>query len=177
MGWERGSRLTAPPFGYSPELPLRRPGGPKTRPAPSATSLASRLAPSLPAGVARSLQRLRGLHLRLAICRVEVTAGCDSRLSQVDDRSLIAELADDGSMIVIFIHPHGIDDDAATAGLAARLEHSLRHHPVPLGALKITVLHCDAAAIDEGEVLLPVLADLPSRPLLAAAGFAGKVPA
>jgi len=173
MGWERGSRLTAPPFGYSPELPLRRSGGPKTRPAHSAATLPSRL----PAGVARSLRRLRGLHLRLSVCRVEVTSGCDSRLTPIEDGSLIAELADDGSLIVIFIHPQGIDDEVAASGLAARLEHALRPHPVPLGALKITVLHCDAAAIDEGEAILHVLDGLPSRPLTAATGFAARASA
>jgi hypothetical protein len=174
MGWERGSTLTAPPFGYSPELPRCRPGGPKTRPANSLGHLPSRL----PAGISRSLRRLRGLHLRLSLCRVSIATGCDSRLAQIDDGSLIAELADDGSMIVIFIHPQGIDDEAATGGLAARLEHALRQLSVPLGALKIAVLHCDASAIDDGNTTLHALTGQPPRPLLAAAAFAvAAVPA
>ncbi|GAB4352848.1 MAG: hypothetical protein Kow00114_01700 [Kiloniellaceae bacterium] len=182
MSWERGSVLTAPPFGYSPELPLRRPGGPKARPASSRFAAALESAspqplPSaapcgLPAGIARSLRRLRGLHQRLSLCRVSLAPGCDSRLARIDDRSLIAELADDGALIVIFIHPPGVDDAAAASGICTRLEQALRHGGVPLGALRIAVMHCDAAAIDESDATRDALMSLPARPLLSAAGRA-----
>jgi len=176
MRWERGSILTAPPFGYSPELPLRRPGGPKARPANSAFSASSGSASSgsvpcsLPAGIASSLRRLKGLHQRLSLCRVSLAPGCDGRLDSIDDRSLIAELADDGALIVIFIHPPGIDDEAAASGISIRLEQALRHSGVPLGAVRIAVMHCDAAAIDEGDATRDLLVNLPSRPLLGIAG-------
>src|SRR3546814_3040653 len=117
MSWNRGSVLTAPPFGYSPELPLRRPGGPKARPA---LSVAHSSSAKLPATIASSLRRLKGLHQRLSICRITLAPGCDGRLAAIDDRSLIAELADDGALIVIFIHPSGIGDDAAASGLFTR---------------------------------------------------------
>ena len=168
-GWERGSILTAPPFGYSPELPLRRPGGPKTRPANSACPL--------PDGIVSSLRRLKGLHQRLSICRVFLTLGCDSRLDAIEDLSLIAELADDGALIVIFIHPGGVDDAAAAEGVCTRLEQTLRHSGVPLGALRITVMPCDAAAIDESDATRDALMSLPSRPLLALAAAPAAVPA
>jgi hypothetical protein len=159
--------LTTPPFGYSPELPLRRPGGPKARPAhPPAR---------LPQGIARSLRRLRGLHLRLSLCRVALTPGCDSRLLRIDDPSLIAELADDGSLIVIFIQPQGIDDATAAGGVCTRLEQSLRQHGVPLGALRIAILHCDAAAVDESDTTLDAVMHLPSLPLLRASGRSAAV--
>jgi len=150
--------MTAPPFGYSPELPLCRPGGPKTRPAHSASHL--------PAGIASSLRRLRGLHLRLSLCRITLAPGCDSRLTPIDDLSLIAELSDDGSLFVIFIHPQGIDDREAESGLAARLEQSLRSRGAQLGALRIAILHCDATAIDGSDATLDAVINLPSRPLL-----------
>ena len=168
MRWERGSILTAPPFGYSPELPLRRPGGPKARPALSASPRPT----SLPKGIASSLRRLRGLHLRLSLCRVTLARGCDSRLSGIEDRSLIAELADDGSLMVIFIHPQGINDDEAASGLCARLEQSLRSCGIPLGALRIAIMPCDATAIDDSDATLQLVMDLPSHPLLSAAGLA-----
>ncbi len=169
MRWERGSILTAPPFGYSPELPLRRPGGPKARPALSASPRES----SLPRGIASSLRRLRGLHLRLSLCRVTLAPGCDSRLTGIDDRSLIAELADDGALIVIFIHPQGITDEEAACGLCARLEQSLRSSGIPLGAIRLAILPCDATAIDEGEAILQMVTDLTSRPLVSVAALAG----
>jgi len=159
--------MTAPPFGYSPELPLRRPGGPKTRPA--------LFAARLPAGIARSLRRLRGLHLRLSLCRITLAPGCDSRLTSIDDRSLIAEVASDGSLFVIFIHPQGIDDVEAESGLGARLEQSLRDHGAQLGALRIATLHCDATAIDESDATLDAVINLPSRPLLRTGGCAEVV--
>jgi len=167
MRWERGSILTAPPFGYSPELPRRRPGGPKARPANSTFSVTSGQAPSrLPAGIVSSLRRLKGLHQRLSLCRVSLASGCDSRLPSIEDRSLIAELAADGALIVIFIHPPGVDDEAAASGIATRLEQALRHSGLPLGAVRIAVMHCDAAAIDEGDATRDLLMNLPSRPLL-----------
>jgi len=165
MSWDRGSVLTAPPFGYSPELPLRRPGGPKARPALSVSA-------RLPAGIASSLRRLKGLHLRLSLCRVTLAQGCDGRLAAVDDRSLIAEQADDGALIVIFIHPPGVGDDAASSGLFTRLEQALRQISVPLPAVRVAVLHCDAAAIDESDATRDALMDRPSRPLLAAGALA-----
>lgn len=171
MSWERGSILTAPPFGYSPELPLRRPGGPKARPALSASSRPV----SLPGAIADSLRRLRGLHLRLSLCRVTLAGGCDSRLFGIEDRSLIAALADDGSLIVIFIHPQGIDDAEAAGGVCDRLEQALSHSSVPLEALRIAILPCDAAAIDDSDATMQVMMGLPSRPLLMSA--AGPVEA
>jgi hypothetical protein len=158
MRRDRGSVLTAPPFGYSPELPLRRPGGPKARPAHSAARL--------PSGIASSLRRLKGLHQRLSLCRVILASGCDSRLTDIDDRSLIAELASDGALIVIFIHPPGIGDDAAACGVFTRLEQALRPSTVPLDAVRVAVMHCDAAAIDESDTTLDVLMDEPARPLI-----------
>jgi hypothetical protein len=173
MRRDRGSILTAPPFGYSPELPLRRPGGPKARPALSAASLPAKL----PAGIARSLRRLKGLHQRLSICRVTLAPGCDGRLGAIEDLSLIAELADDGALIVIFIHPPGIGDDAAVCGVFTRLEQALRQGGVPLHAVRVAVMHCDAAAIDEGDATRDLLAAAPSRALLAAGSFAQAMPA
>jgi len=173
MRRDRGSILTAPPFGYSPELPLRRPGGPKARPALSAAPLLAKL----PAGIARSLRRLRGLRQRLSLCRVTLTPGCDSRLAAIEDRSLIADLADDGALIVIFIHPPGIGDDEALDGVLTRLEQTLRHGGVPLPAVRVAVIHCDAAAIDEGDATRDLLVEAPSRPLLAAGALAHALPA
>lgn len=174
MSWERGSILTAPPFGYSPELPLRRSGGPKARPAHSASAgPASRL----PAGIVNSLRRLKGLHQRLSLCRVTLAPGCDSRLGDIDDRSLIAELADDGALIVIFIHPSGVDDEAAAQGVATRLEQALQHTHVPLQAVRVAVMHCDAAALDESDTTRDALLSLTSRPLLALGNLPRVVPA
>ena len=171
MSWERGSILTAPPFGYSPELPLRRPGGPKTRPAVSAPQNPAVPAPRLPRGIASSLRRLRGLHLRLSLCRVTLAPGCDGRLTGIDDRSLIAELADDGALIVIFIHPQGINDEEAEGGICARLEQSLRFSGIPFDALRVAVLPCDATAIDDSDATLQLVTDLPNRPLLRLGGM------
>ncbi len=162
MSGERGSVLTAPPFGYSPELPLRRPGGPKTRPALSALSM--------PQGITSSLRRLRGLHLRLSLCRVTLARGSDGRLGAIDSRSLIAEPAADGSLVVIYIHPQGISDADAASGIAARLEQALRESGVPLGTVRLAILPCDAAAIDENDTTLAVLSGQPSRPLLSLGG-------
>lgn len=180
MIWERGSILTAPPFGYSPELPLRRPGGPKARPALSASAASASPgghASRLPAGIVSSLRRLKGLHQRLSLCRVTLAPGCDGRLGAIEDRSLITELADDGALIVIFIHPPGIDDDAAAQGIATRLEQALQHTPVPLHAVRVTVMHCDAAALDESDATCDALLDLTSLPLLIVGNLTRAVPA
>src|SRR3546814_13961935 len=83
MKRDRGSIMTAPPFGYSPELPLRRPCGPKSRPALSAASLPAKL----PAGISRSLRRLKGPHQRLSIFRVTLTPACDGPLDPLPDPS------------------------------------------------------------------------------------------
>ncbi|MEO3431165.1 hypothetical protein AAFN88_20085 [Pelagibius sp. CAU 1746] len=128
---------------------------------------------SLPKGIASSLRRLRGLHLRLSLCRVSLAPGCDSRLGGIDDRSLIAELADDGSLFVIFIHPQGITDEEGAGGLCDRLMQSLGDIGMPLGALRVAILPCDAAAIDDSDAILQVVMDQPSRPLLSAAGLVG----
>jgi hypothetical protein len=177
MIWERGSILTAPPFGYSPELPLRRPGGPKARPALSASAHPAHHATRLPPGIESSLRRLKGLHQRLSLCRVTLAPGCDSRLSAIEDRSLIAELADDGALFVIFIHPPGVDDEAAAQGIATRLEQALLHTPVPLHAVRVTVMHCDAAALDESDATRDALLDISSRPLLSLGNLPRVVPA
>lgn len=173
MRWERGSVLTAPPFGYSPELPLRRPGGPKARPALSAAGFPARF----PDGIARSLRRLKGLRQRLSICRVSLAPGCDSRLAAIEDRSLIAEVAADGALIVLFIHPPGVGDAAATAGVLTRLEQALRQGPVPLEAVRVAVMHCDAAAVDESDATRDILLQAPSQPLLPATDVAQVLPA
>lgn len=165
MSWKRGSVLTAPPFGYSPELPLRRPGGPKTRPALSALRM--------PSGIVSSLRRLRGLHLRLSLCRVTLASGCDGRLDMIDDRSLIAELAEDGSLVVIYIHPQGVSDGDAAGGVATRLARTLGEAGMPLRAMRITIVPCDATAIDEIDGSLAVMAEQPSRPLLSLVKRAG----
>ena len=165
MSWKRGSILTAPPFGYSPELPLRRPGGPKTRPALSALRM--------PGAIVTSLRRLRGLHLRLSLCRVILAPGCDGRLGPIDDPSLIAELAEDGSLIIIYIHPQGISDGDAAGGVAARLVQTLDEAGMPLRAMRITIVPCDATAIDEIDGSLAVMAGQPSRPLLSLVRRAG----
>lgn len=130
----------------------------------------------LPAGIVRSLRRLKGLHQRLSLCRVTLAPGCDGRLSGIDDRSLIAELAEDGALVAIFIHPPGIDDDAAALGIATRLQQALqpsllqqgpsKQGHVPLGAVRVAVLHCDAAALDGSDATGDALIDLPARPLL-----------
>ncbi len=182
MSRERGSILTAPPFGYSPELPLRRPGGPKARPARSAAQPSVSLpvisaAVSLPAGIVSSLRRLRGLHQRLSLCRVTLAPGSDSRLGAIEDRSLIVEQADDGALIVIFIHPPGIGDEAAAAGVATRLEQALRATTVPLPAVRVAMMHCDAAAIDESDATRDALMDRPCRPLLSIVNQPRAVPA
>jgi len=157
MSWQGGSDLTAPPFGNSPELPLRRPGSPNARPAFSALRM--------PPGITRSLRRLRGLHLRLSLGRVTLEPGCDSPLGPIDDRSLIAESAADGSLVVIYIHPQGVNDDEAASGLAARVEQALRKDGVPLDAVRIAVLACDAAAIDVNDTTLTAMAGQVSHPL------------
>ncbi len=177
MSWERGSILTAPPFGYSPELPLRRSGGPKARPARSASGEAVPRAARLPSGIVRSLRRLKGLHQRLSLCRVTLAPGSDARLGAIEDRSLIAELADDGALVVIFIHPPGVDDAAAAQGVATRLEQALQHTAVPLRAVRVTLLHCDAAALDDSDTIRDALLDLPGRPLLSLGNLPRVVPA
>ncbi|MGD1875934.1 MAG: hypothetical protein ACFB13_00360 [Kiloniellaceae bacterium] len=128
---------------------------------------------TLPGGIASSLRRLRGLHQRLSLCRVSLAPGCDSRLCAIDDRSLIAELADDGTLLLIFIPPAGVDDAAAASGVCTRLEQALRQGGVPLWALRIAILHCDAAAIDDSDTTRAALLDLPARPLLSPAGPVG----
>jgi hypothetical protein len=173
MRRDRGSILTAPPFGYSPELPLRRPGGPKARPALSAAPLLAKLPP----GISRSLRRLRGLRQRLSLCRVTLAAGCDGRLAAIEDRSLIAELAEDGALVVIFIHPPGIGDEEAFSGVLTRLEQALRQSGVPLPAVRVAVVHCDAAAVDEGDATRDLLVGAPSRPLSASSALARALPA
>lgn len=177
MNWERGSILTAPPFGYSPELPLRRSGGPKARPAHPASAEPAAAVSRLPAGIVSSLRRLKGLHQRLSLCRVTLAPGCDSRLGAIEDRSLIAELADDGALIVIFIHPPGVDDEAAAHGIATRLAQALQHSPVPLHAVRVALLHCDAAALDDGDATRDTLLDLTSRPLPSLGNLPRAVPA
>ena len=155
MERDRGSILTAPPFGFSPELPLRRPGGPTARPAHS-----------VPDGIKDSLRRLRGLHLRLSLCRIGLRQGSDGRLLAVDDAYLIAEPARDGSLIVVFIHPPGVDDDAsAEQVLMQRLQVTLHKQGLPVWALRFAMFHCDAAAIDDGAAILDALFDQPLRPL------------
>ncbi|MEQ8356612.1 MAG: hypothetical protein RH942_13805 [Kiloniellaceae bacterium] len=104
--------------------------------------------------------------MRLSLCRVDFVQGCDTRLAQIDDPSLIAELAEDGSLIVIFIHPQGVGDAEAASGVSARLEQGLRKSGLPHYALKIAIMHCDAAAIDVSDTTLAVMAGLPHRPLV-----------
>ena len=98
-------------------------------------------------------------------------------MGAIDDSSLIAELADDGSLIVIYIHPMGISDSEAACGIAARLERILKNSGLPLGATKIAILPCDASAIDVNEAILSELAGQPSRPLLSLGGVASQMKA
>src|SRR3546814_16430693 len=111
----------------------------------------------------RSLRRLKGLHQRLSICRVTLAPGCDGRLAAIEDLSLITELADDGALIVIFIHPPGVGDDAAASGVVTRLEQALRHSAVPLDAVRVAVMHCDATAIAEGDATCDPIGSEPGR--------------
>jgi hypothetical protein len=127
--------------------------------------------------ILRSLRRLKGLHQRLSLCRVTLAPGCDARLGAIEDRSLIAELADDGALVVIFIHPPGVDDAAAAQGVATRLEQALQHTAVPLRAVRVTLLHCDAAALDDSDTIRDALLDLPGRPLLSLGNLPRVVPA
>ena len=124
----------------------------------------------MPQGIASSLRRLRGLHLRLSLCRVTLARGSDGRLGTIDSRSLIAEPAADGSLVVIYIHSQGISDADAASGIAARLEQALRDSGVPLASVRLAILHCDAASIDENDTTLAALSGQPSRPLLIPGG-------
>ncbi|HIP79806.1 MAG TPA: hypothetical protein EYH07_15255 [Kiloniellaceae bacterium] len=151
----RGSVLTAPPFGFSPELPLRRPGGPTARPALSVPEL-----------IQSSLRRLRGLHVRLSLCRVSLRQGSDGRLTAIDDPYLIAAPARDGALIVVFIHPADVTDDVlAEQALCQRLVDAFYRQRLPLWALRYSCWHCDAAAVDEGAASFDVLLSQPPQPL------------
>ena len=155
LRFDRGSVLTAPPFGFSPELPLSRPGGPTARPALS-----------VPPGIKGSLRRLRGLHLQLSLCRVCLRPGSDGRLAPFDDAYLMAEPAQDGSLLVVFIHPPGVNDETAAEGLLAqRLAAGLQRQGQPIWALRFAAFHCDAAAMDDGEAIFALLLDQPLHPL------------
>lgn len=150
-----GSILTAPPFGFSPELPLRRPGGPTARPASS-----------LPDGIRESLRRLRGLNLSLSLCRVSLVPGSDGRLTALEDAHFIAEPTADGALVVVFIYPPGVNDSAAAEQVLSRdLAAGLDRHGLASQAVRIAVLHCDAAAIDDGQALVALLSEQPQRPL------------
>ena len=160
---ERGSILTAPPFGFSPELPLSRPGGPTARPAPSVPGA---IPGGIPDGIRDSLRRLRGQHLRLSLCRIRLRQGSDGRLAGIDDPSLIAEPTPDGALYVIFIHPPGVDDDRmAEQVLWQRLALGFQRSGLATWALRVAATHYDAAAIDDGTAIFETLLDLPLRPL------------
>src|SRR3546814_12607218 len=96
----------------------------------------------------------------------------DLRLAAIEDLSLITELADDGALIVIFIHPPGVADDAPASGVVTRLEPALRHSAVPLDAVRVAVMHRDATALDEGDATCHLLPEAPTRRLLASDGIA-----
>ncbi|NIA69046.1 hypothetical protein HBA54_10630 [Pelagibius litoralis] len=109
---------------------------------------------------------MRGLHLRLSLCRVSLRQGSDSRLVGIDDAYLITERLGDGSLIVIFIHPPGVNDDAsAEQVLSRRLLACLQKQGLAIWALRFAAMHCDAAAIDDGHATLEALFDKPLRPL------------
>jgi hypothetical protein len=111
------------------------------------------------------------LRLRLSLGRVSLVSGSDSRLGPIDDRSLIAEQAADGSLVVIYIHPQGVNDEEAASGLAARVEQALRKDGVPPEAVRIAVLPCDASAIDVNDTMLAAIAGEVSHPLGDRPGF------
>ncbi|WP_420349317.1 hypothetical protein [Pelagibius sp.] len=120
----------------------------------------------MPASILDSLRRLRGLHVRLSLCCVRLRQGCDGRLAVIDDPYLIAGPSRDGALLVVFIHPPGVNDDAlAEQVLSQRLLDALSRQKLPLWALRYSCWHCDAAAVDEGTGSFDLLLSQPLQPL------------
>ncbi len=102
----------------------------------------------------------------MSLCRICLRQGSDGRLMAIDDAYLIAEPTRDGSLIVVFIHPPEVHDDAsAEQVLTQRLQAALHKQGLPVWALRCAAFHCDAAAIDDGGAILDALFDQPLRPL------------
>ena len=147
-----------------PDLPLDRLDLPQVRPVFS-----------YPNAVASALERLSGIRLRLTLCRLVVPCGRRVSLkiaAAIDDPALIADVASDGSILVLAIGPRlrgAPGDKSSEATIAGTLLDALARFQAtgPRFGGRLAVLHCWADALDSQSTLLNELLLQPTQPLTA----------
>jgi hypothetical protein len=123
--------------------------------------------------IADILQRLSGVRVRLTLCRLELPCSLQVAadiVSEIDDPTLIAEVAPDGSLALLDLGPraHGPKGDGlVAAAIAERLLGLLarRLDWACLAEAQLTVCHCWSDCLGGGRASLDQVLCLPAQPL------------
>lgn len=122
-----------------------------------------------------TLRRLRGIRLRLTLCRIDFPLGREAALEMaaaVEDPSLIAGYDACGRLLVLYLgpRPEGTRGDAmAFTTIMSKLRNALARdgHPVSVDGGRIATLHGWSDALADAKSMLRELDQAPVIPLAA----------
>lgn len=163
-------------FEYSAELSYRRSGH------PTAGSAVPHSGETTRSGeIRRTLRRLIGQRLRFSLCQLVFPQGrgtAQDIIRAIDDPALIADVAPDGRLIVLFVGPRrrgSRGDQNATATIIRKLGRALlsqglgqkmrREQKCDLASARVSTLHAWADTYGESSALFAALAAMPTVPL------------
>ena len=124
-------------------------------------------APQVPLVIERTLQRLRGLHVKLSLFELELPSNQDAtpNLTETDDPTLLLGVARKGSLAVLYIRPEGQSDVEASDLVAEKLRLVLQRDGSALAGAKLSAVHRAADALSDGASLFAELAVAPKMSL------------
>jgi len=123
-----------------------------------------------PSAFMATLRRLRGLRLRLTLCRIDLPLGGGAALkviSALEDRALILGAAPNGAFVALLIRSPGLTDEDACRAIVRRLDSALSRVPdAPAAAsIKVAFAHRWADAMSDGVSLLSEVSGALGQPL------------
>jgi hypothetical protein len=124
-----------------------------------------------PSALAATLRRLRGLRLRLTLCRIDLPLGGNGALqvmAALDDRALILGVAPNGSFVALLIRPPSLDDRQASLAVVRRLRDALSQVPEGPSAASVRVafVHRWADSLSDGFSFLTESSGAAGEPLV-----------
>jgi len=123
-----------------------------------------------PSAFMATLRRLRGLRLRLTLCRIDLPLGGGAALkvmSALEDRALILGAAPNGAFVALLIRSPGLTDEEACQAIVRRLDSALAQvsEAPAAAAIKIAFAHRWADAMSDGVSLLSEVSGAMGKPL------------
>ncbi len=120
-------------------------------------------APQVPQVIDQTLQRLRGLHVKLSLFELEMpdNQNVAPTLTETDDPALLLAVAGKGSLAALYIRPNGQSDAEASKLVAEKLRLTVQRYGGSITGAKLTAVHRAADALSDGASLYAELVVAP----------------